>query len=168
MNITKITGFIMALSLASFVMAESVHQKVQGEVAFAPAGGSALEKNLIEVKSVPDAEEGKVARVKSDMNQWGFVSYWFGIPSPAGKSVLRIRIYLDDQPFAEYAAYTINPKGQNMLEKIKLPADAKPNTFVNVDLQVNADAEWSGVAIKKFEKTDKPGPWIDSISIVLP
>lgn len=152
---------VIALFFAIFANAgEEVHQKAQGE---APT----KEKAKMEIKEVKGAEEGKIARVKGDMNQWGFVSYWLGIPTPDGKSTIRFRIYNDGQPTSTYAVY-INVDGQKFIKKIEIPADAKANSFVNIDIPVEADAEWSGIFLKKFEKSDKPSPWIDSISVLVP
>jgi len=39
---------------------------------------------------------------------------------------------------------------------------------VNVDFPVKATDEWAGVIVKKADKSDKPSPWIDTVSAVLP
>ena len=76
MKTTKMIVTAIALSFAIFANAEEeVHQKVQGE-------NSTKGKKHMEVKEVKGAEDGKVGRVKGSMSQWGFVSYWMGIPTP--------------------------------------------------------------------------------------
>ena len=161
MKHVKLIVIALALSLAIFANAEEeVHQKIQGET-------PTKEKKHMEVKEVKGAEDGKVGRVKGSMNQWGFVSYWMGIPTPDGKSKIRIRVYNDGTPTASYAVY-ISVDGQKFIKKIEIPADAKKNAFINIDIPVEADAEWSGIFLKKFEKNDKPSPWIDSISVLVP
>jgi hypothetical protein len=102
------------------------------------------------------------------MGQWGFVTCWFGLPAPEGKAVVRLRLYVDDQKTAHYSLYTVNKKGQSGIGALKIPADAKAGSFVTVDVPVDAKAEWSGLAIKKTEKSNLPGPWIDTVSVVLP
>ncbi|HPO90802.1 MAG TPA: hypothetical protein P5105_03590 [Victivallales bacterium] len=157
----KSTMYVIALLLAIFANAgNQVHQKVQAE-------NPTNEKNKMEIKEVKGAEEGKVARVKGSMNQWGFVSYWLGIPTPDGKSTIRLRVFHDGNSPAIFAVY-INLEGQKFIKKIEIPEDAENNTFVNIDIPVETDAEWSGIFLKKFEKSDKPSPWIDSITVLLP
>lgn len=152
---------LTAILFAIFANAEDEeHQKIQGE-------NPTKEKKHMEVKEIKGAEDGKVGRVKGSMNQWGFISYWMGIPTPDGKSKIRIRVYNDGQPTATYAVY-INVDGQKFIKKIEIPAGAKKNAFVNIDIPIEADAEWSGIFLKKFEKNDKPSPWIDSISVIVP
>lgn len=161
MKLFRMFTLAAAVLLASVAGAEQVHQKAAGEKA-------AGDKKLIEIKEIKGAESGKLARVKGEMNQWGYVSYWMGIPAPAGKSVIRLRIYVDKEPTAAFGVYTHSAEGQELVRKLELPADAKPDTFITVDIPVDAKTEWGGVTLKKFEKSDKPGPWIDQVSVVLP
>jgi hypothetical protein len=160
MKTTKMIVTAIALSFAIFANAEEVHQKIQGEN---PTKG----KEHIQVKAIKGADSGKVGRVKGSLNQWGFVSYWMGIPTPDGKSIIRIRVYNDGNPTATYAVY-IDVDGQKFIKKLEIPANAKKDAFVNIDIPVNVDAEWSGIFLKKFEKTDKPSPIIDTISVIVP
>jgi hypothetical protein len=160
----------MTLCLATVALAETVHQKADADKAYASGGGagSAVEKKLMEVKPEEKAESGKIARVAGSVQQWGFVSYWFGIPTPAGKATLRFHIYVDDGKVADFGVYKVTKSGQDFLAKLKIPADAKPKTFVDVDVPVDSKDEWSGITLKKMEKSDDPSPWIDTISVVLP
>jgi hypothetical protein len=156
------------LTLGPVALAERVHQSLPGEKASAGDGSSALDKKLIEVKADKGATSGKVARVVGSVGQWGFVTYWFGVPAPEGKSILRLRVLVEDGA-GEFAVY-IRPAGggQQMIGKIAPPADARPGSFVDIDLAIDAKGEWSGAVIKKMAKDDKPGPWIDTISVVTP
>jgi hypothetical protein len=160
----------MALCLATVSFAETVHQKSEGANAYASGGGagSAVEKKLMEVKTEEKADSGKIARVAGSVKQWGFVSYWFGIPTPAGKATLRFRIYVDDDAVADFGVYRVSKSGQDFLAKLKIPADAKPKTYVTVDVPVDSKDEWSGITLKKMDNSDKPSPWIDTVSVVLP
>ena len=161
-----ISALVLLMGCETF--AETVHQSTQGDEAYCSDGGKALEKGLIEVKSTPEAEEGKIAQVKGSVPQWGFVSYWFGIPTPAGKATLRIRLYVDDKPVADYGAYVITSAGQILVGKIKIPEGTKAGAFVDVEIPVDSKDEWNGVAIKKFEQSASPSPWIKSLSVILP
>ena len=149
---------------------EAIHQTMEGEDAYVSGGGSgsALAKGLIEVKDVPQADGGKVGRVVGSAGQWAFISFWFGQPAPAGKVIVRFKIYVDGTDTAAFGVYTDLKAGQNLVTKLQIPADAKKDSFVNVDIPVDSPEEWSGLSLKKFEKSDKPGPWIDSVSVVLP
>lgn len=156
------------LALATAAYAESVHQTANGDKAYTGEGAMAVEKKVVEVKDEPKAESGKLARVKGSCPQWGYVTYWFGIPAPAGKSVIRLRVYVDGQDAAKFSAYLASPEGQVPAGAIQLPEGAKTDSFVNIDIPVDAKKEWGGLAIKKAEQSDKPGPWIDNVSVLLP
>ncbi len=170
-NSNRIIAALAILCMASVsAYSETIHQTVQGEAAYAPGGdsGSAFTKGLIDVKDVPDAEGGKVGRLKSTAGKWSYISYWFGIAAPAGKSIIRFRIYVDGTDTAGLAVYSQVKSGQNMLAQLVIPSDAKPGTFVNVDVPCAATEDLSGVTIKKTDTSARPGPWIDSVSVVLP
>jgi len=162
--------FVVALSCGVLFThtapAETVHQKAPGESAL--KGDGKLAKDVLETKAVEGADSGKVVRAKGSLGQWDYVAYWFGIKVPAGDSVLRFRVYNDGDATASYAIYMRDENGQNMIGKLEIPADAAKDSFVNIDIPVSATEEWSGVIVKKAEKTDKPSPWIDTISAVLP
>ena len=168
MKIQLLSLAALTLCFATAASAETVHQKANGDKAFASAGVSALDKKLVEVKDEAKADDGKITRIVGSTPQWGFVSYWFGIAAPAGKSTIRFHIYVDADPIADFGVYRLSPSGQEFLAKLKIPADAKPNTYVTVDVPVDAKEDWSGVALKKMVASDKPGPWIDTVSVVLP
>jgi hypothetical protein len=175
MNTKACMGVVVTLALAMAAGAapttnETVHQKLSGDQLHTGDGAKAIAKGVMEAKKVNGAESdgGQVARFKGDMPQWGFVTAWFGVPAPAGKSVVRLRVYVDDQKTARCMLYTRDKSGQSGIGVLKVPADAKPNTFVSVDVPVTAAGEWSGLTIKKADKSDLPGPWIDTVSIVLP
>jgi hypothetical protein len=156
------------VALAAVTRAETVHQTIGGDKIYANDGGNAVAKGKMEAKKVDGATSDQVARIKGDMKQWGYVSCWFGLPSPQGKSTVRLRIYVDDPKVAKCMLYTVNKSGQNGIGVLKIPADAKQGTFVNVDVPVETDAEWNGLTIKKAEDSALPGPWIDTVSVVLP
>jgi len=160
-TLTLLTAFAMSC-VGAFA---GVHQTTEGENAYSAAGGSALDAKLIETKDVAGAT---VARVPGSMNQWGFVNYWIGIPAPAGKSTIRLRIYNEAGVTAKYILYISVGGSQKMLKPIALPADAAVDSFVVVDVDVQAEAEWSGIILKKADASTNPSPWIDSISVVLP
>ena len=166
-KINSLIGAIAVCLLANAnIYAETIHQTVKGEAAYTGEGGSALTKKQIEVKNVPD--KGTVARVVGSLNQWGYVNFWFGLPVPAGKSVLRFKVYVEDGDTAEYAIYISNSAGDPIVTKLIIPADAPKNSVVTVDVPVDVPAEWGGFAFKKMVTDNKPSIWIESISAVLP
>jgi hypothetical protein len=152
------------------VYSETVHQTVEGVNANTGDGGVALAKNVTEAMTTPaDAGSTKVARVKSSMVQWGYITFWFGVPVPAGNVVARFKVYVDGSDTADYALYTNAPNAHDtIVGHLLIPADAKKNTFVDVNVPISSTAEWSGLILKKAEVADKPSPWISSVSIVLP
>jgi hypothetical protein len=146
--------------------ADTIFQTVRGEDASAPGGGTAADKKLTETK---DIEGGaKVAHVVGSMNQWGYISFWFGQIVPAGKVVIRVNVYVDDTATAQYGVYADFKSGQALLKKLTIPADAKKGTIVAIDLPVDQPEEWNGVLLKKFDSSTNPSPWIDSVSVVVP
>lgn len=167
----KIAKFLTAtlscsLFLALSSPAETVHQKAAGDAALKGDGKTA--KDVLEIKPSTEADNGKIVRVKGSVGQWDYVAYWLGIPVPTGDSILRFHIYNDESETASYNIYIKDASGQTMLGKLEIPSDAKKDAFVNVDFPVKATAEWSGVIVKKADKSDKPSPWIDTVSAVLP
>ena len=158
----------LALSLVAngSLRAESVHQTLAGEAAMTPSGAPALKEKLIEVKEAPSGE--KIARPVGSLPQWGFVNYWFGIPSPAGESIIRAEIFVDETETAPYAFYIKRDSGDPIVKKIEIPADAAKNTFVTIDIPVDHNQEWNGLGLKKIAASQNPGPWIKSITIVKP
>jgi hypothetical protein len=155
------------LIVSGLAMAESVHQSVPANKLYTGDGGNAVSKGQMETKQVEGADGGQVARIKGDMKQWGFVNCWFGLPAPEGKSVARLRIYVDSQKTAKFMLYIRTKDEQTSIGELKIPADAKEGTFVNVDVPVDSKTEWSGLVIKKADTSDLPSPWIDTASIVL-
>jgi len=155
-------GFLLAGSLS----AQTVHQTLKGEAAFGPSGGSAVKENLIEVKEIP--EHGKVARVVGSAPVWGYVNYWFGIPAPEGHTVLKVDLYFDGNETAPFAFYIKREGGEPVVKKLEIPADAKKDSIVTVEIPIDFDHEWNGVSMKKIAASDKPGPWIQNISVVRP
>ncbi len=166
----KLRSLAIIAAVFAFTMnaySETVHQTQKGEAGCLDGGKSAVEGKVIETKELAGAESGKVARTLGSLSQWGFVSYWFGIPTPAGKATLRFRIYVDGES-SSHSIYLYGENGQADLAPLNIPADAKQKSFVNIDIPVDSAKEWSGIAVKKTEKSDKPGPWIDSIKVILP
>ncbi|MFA4943922.1 MAG: hypothetical protein WC789_04395 [Lentisphaeria bacterium] len=154
--------------LGGVALAGRVHQSLPGDKLYTGDGGNAVAKGQMETSKVEGAESGQVARIKGNLPQWGYVTCWFGIPAPQGSSLVRLRIYVDGQKPAKCFLYTSGKDGQNLVGELKVPADAKAGIFVAVDVPVTAKEEWSGLIIKKAEKSDLPGPWIDTVSVVLP
>ena len=168
MKIVNILALAVSLSLVTSAISETMHQKVDGDSAFTGDGRKAIDKKLIETKDLPAVGDGKVARMKADFPQWGFVAYWFGVPAPAGKVILRFRVYVDGTETATYAVYVHESSTQTYLSKLEIPADAKKDSFVKIDLPVDQPGEWNAVTLKKMDSAPKPGPWINTISVVLP
>jgi hypothetical protein len=144
---------------------ETPPQTVGGETAIGPNGGTALEAKVIEVKSLPG--NVKVARVVGSEHLWGFVNYWFKNSAPAGQSIVRVRVYVDNTAAAHYGIY-VHALGDVLQGKLFIPASTKKNTFIDVDVPVESPKEWNGVSLKKMETSNKPSPWIDSVSLVMP
>jgi len=149
-----------SLAVAGLAHAEKIHQQLEGEAAFSGDG-----KNAVEVKKVETKEVGgdTVARVTGGMSQWGYVNYWLGIPTPAGSAIIRLRILPSEEPTARYALY-VGKKGPIA---IPMPDDAKAGEFVDVDVPIEMEDEWNAIVLKKTTKDDLPGPWIDSIKVLL-
>jgi hypothetical protein len=166
MRLKKSLVVVGVLGMALSGFAASVHQMVEGEGAYV-GGQNAVKAGKMEVKEVEGASKGKVARVSGAMNQWGFVSYWFGLATPEGKSIIRFRVYVDETPTSTYGVYVSSKSGQKHIAKLKVPDDAKPGTFVDVDIPVEYDEDWSGVAFKNFQNNDKPSLWIDTVSTLI-
>jgi hypothetical protein len=156
------------LTAAPVALAAYTQQSISCDKMFTDGGDNAIDEGQMETKEVEDAQDGRVARVKSSMNQWGYVSCWFGTPVPAGKSTVRLRIYVDGKPTARYNVYLRAKAGSILLSELKLPSDAKLNDFVDVDVPVESKEEWTGLTIKKADPSRLPSPWFDTISIVLP
>ncbi len=165
MKISSIAAAVLSLALAASAFGETVHQSAKGESAYSPDGGSAMQKGMLESK---EAEGSKAVRLKGDVQQWNFVTFWFGSPAPAGKATIRFKVLADSQATADYGVYLVNSAGQSSLGELTVPANAKPGSFVEVDVQVDSQTEWSGVALKKTEQSGDPSPWIESVSVVLP
>lgn len=161
-----IAALALCLLAGGNAYSETIHQTLRGVDAFTGDGGKALDKKLMEAKDIPD--NGKVARVVGSVPQWGYVNFWFGLPAPAGASTLRVKIYVDDSETANYALYIKKPSGDPLVEKLQIPSDAQANSFVTIDIPVDLEQEWNGLSLKKIAASDKPSPWIDSISVVLP
>ena len=168
MKITNsmIAALISTSLLVTSLHAESIFQSVRGENASAPSGGTAADKKLTETKDI--AGGAKVAHVAGTVPQWGFISFWFGQMVPAGKVVIRFNVYVDDTATAEYGIYAQLKSGQTLLGKLTIPADAKKGSIVAIDQPVDQPEEWNGVLLKKIENSEKPSPWIDSVSVVVP
>ncbi len=161
----KKTLLVSSLFLASclFASAATVHQTATGSSAYKGDGSSALESGLMESKVV---ENAKVARIKGDMSQWGYVTYWMGRRTPAGTATVRIRIYNTAEPVAGYALY-LSGGPNDAYGQLTVPAGTAPDTFVDVDIPVALAKEWSGIVIKKTTKDALPGPWIESVTVLL-
>jgi hypothetical protein len=165
-----VNSIIVALAFCLLANAnaysETIFQTVPGEAATTSDGAKALDKKLIELKSIPG--DGNVARIPGSMTQWGYVNFWFGLPAPAGSVVVRFKVYVDDTTTASYGIY-IRVKNESVLiTKLAIPADAKKNAFVNVDVPVTQSEEWNGLSLKKMDASTNPSPWIESVSIVQP
>src|SRR5690606_35940944 len=110
----------------------------------------------------------KVARVNDSMSQWGFVTYWMGVPTPSGKSTIRLKIWHTDDPTAGYALYVSTKDGQQSLGKITVSEDTETDSFVELDFPVNLEREWSGIVLKKADTQTLPSFWIHSVQVLLP
>ncbi|MDF3129495.1 hypothetical protein P0Y35_09845 [Kiritimatiellaeota bacterium B1221] len=159
------TLILLSGILAVPAFSEQVHQSASGDAAYTGSGKAALDVDQVEVKTV---ENKKVARITPGMSQWGFVTYWMGIPTPSGESIIRLKIWNSGEPAATYAVYFSSKGGQEGLGKITIPENSKANSFVNIDFPVNSEREWSGIVLKKADKQELPGPWIESVQVILP
>ena len=168
MKIVNSIFVALALCLVASANAysETVFQTVRGEDATTSDGAKALDKKLIEVKNVPNT--GNVARLPGSLAQWGYVSFWFGLPAPAGKVIVRFKVYVDDPATADYGIYIHLKSGSIYTTKLVIPADAKKDSVIDVDVPITETEDWSGLTLKKLVASDKPSPWIDSVSIVQP
>ncbi len=155
------SALLFALCLP--VSAETVHQTLKGTAAHKGDGSGAVESGLMETKVVDNA---KVARVQGSMNQWGYVTYWKGQRTPPGAATVRIRVYNTGEPVAGYAVY-VSGGPNEPYGKVSIPADAPANSFVDINIPVALAKESSGIILKKTTKDDLPGPWIDSVSVIL-
>ena len=161
----KKTLLVSALFFASAfcLQAETVHQTSPGAAAYKGDGSNAVKSGLMETKTIKDVA---VARVTGSLSQWGFVTYWMGLRTPPGASVVRVRVFNTGEPAAGYAVY-ISGGSKDSLGKLDIPAGSPANSFVNIDIPVSLEKEWSGIVIKKTTKDQLPGPWIESVSVVL-
>lgn len=160
----------MILMAVTVLKAEKIHQKINGDAAVLQNQSSAVASGAMEVKEVKDGDRTvKVARPSGKVEQWGFVSYWMGLATPAGKAILRIRIFVDDDDPAHFSVYKISATGAHEgVKPIRIPDDAKTGSFISLDISLESAENWSGLALKKTEMTANPGPWIESITVVLP
>jgi len=163
---TLITTAALGLLALGSVYSESVHQTLAGDAAKTSGGQDAIAAKLVETKTLPSGE--KIARLVGTTPQWGFVNYWFGLPSPNGAVTIRTKVYVDETEPGSFAFYIKSGGGEPQVKKLEIPAGAAKNSFVTIDIPVEATEEWNGLALKKIAASDKPGPWIESISIVKP
>lgn len=164
-SITILASLALCLVASGTARSESIHQTAQGEVARTSGGADAAAQKLIEIKDLPSGE--KVARLAGSTPQWGFVNYWFGLPTPAGQTTLRVKVWVGDEETGSYAFYIKKEGSEPIVKKFEIPADAPKGSFVTIEIPVDMPQEWNGLALKKIAASDKPGPWIDSISVVL-
>jgi hypothetical protein len=161
--IKKILLVASILTMTAGYSLAGVHQSAAGPQAYV-GGDNAVTKGKAEVNTFGSST---CARVKSDMSQWGYVTYWMGIPTPSGNSIIRVRLYNDGEPSAKYAAYITADGGHKGVGSIVIPEGTPVGEFVDVDLDVYSDSEWSGIVLKKMTKDAEPSPWIESISVIL-
>lgn len=161
-RILSASAFLLACSLA---WAETVHQQLDGSAAHKGDGSKAVASGVMETKTTASTTE--VARVTANMNQWGYVTYWMGLPTPPGASVVRITVFNTGEPTATYGVYIVGGS-KDPVGKLTIPADAPKDAPVNIDVPVSLPKEWSGITIKKFSADSLPSPWIKSVSVVLP
>ncbi len=157
---------LAAALLASASVSANVYQSTEAESAYRADGssGSATQNNLLEIKEVDGAT---LARIKGSMTQWGYITYWMGLPTPAGASTIRFKVYNTGEPTGRYIIYIKDDSGQQQLGEFVIPADAPKNEFVNVDFPVNKQNEWAGIIVKKASTDNLPSPWIDSVSVLV-
>ncbi len=153
----------LVLSLCLPATAETVHQTLRGTAAYKGDGSDAVESGLMETKVVDNA---KVARIKGSMNQWGYVTYWIGQRTPPGTATVRIRVYNTGEPVAGYSLY-LSGGPNDAYGKVAIPDGAAANSFVDINIPVALAKEWSGIVLKKITKDELPGPWIESVSVIL-
>lgn len=159
----------LLLLLAGGLHAESVHQSLPGAGLFTGSGKNAVEAGEMETRTATvDGAQATLARTTPALAQWGFVTAWFGLPAPAGASIVRLRLVADPQPATVMNAYISIDGKQVMIGTVAIPAATKPGEAVTIDLPVNAAATWNGFVLKKAEAGAKPGPWIASVAVVLP
>lgn len=155
---------LAAALLAPFFARAQAYQTAEAESAYKGDGSAAKQDGQLEIKTLDGAT---IARVKNSMTQWGYVTYWMGLPTPAGSSKIRFRVYKTDEPIARYLIYVKSTEGQQMVGELTLPADAENDSFVTVDIPVDSTTEWSGIVVKKASADELPSPWIDTVSVLV-
>jgi hypothetical protein len=153
----------LILACALCVQAETVHQTAPGSAAYKGDGSNAVKSGAMETKTVKDTS---LARVSGSMSQWGFVTYWMGLRTPPGSSVIRVRVFNTGETTASYAVY-ISGGSKDAVGKLTVPAGTPADSFVDINIPVSLDKEWSGIVLKKTTSDALPGPWIESVSVVL-
>lgn len=154
---------VLVLASALCLQAETVHQTSPGSAAYKGDGSNAVKSGAMESKTVKDTA---LARITGSMSQWGFVTYWMGLRTPPGAATVRIRIFNTGEPVAGYAVY-ISGGSKDSVGKLDIPAGSPADSFVDVDIPVSLEKEWSGIVIKKTTQDKLPGPWIESVSVLL-
>jgi hypothetical protein len=162
----KALSILLALSSATLSLsaADKVHQSVEAEESKTSGGEYAINVGVMETQ---EKEGATLARAVATAGQWSFVSYWIGIPAPAGKAIVRFRVYNTTEETAKYVMYIKTEESQKMIGELAVPADAPKSAFVDVDIPVEMDVEWSGIILKKAVADEVPSVWLDSISVIL-
>lgn len=154
----------LGLAFTPLAYSQDTHQKVEAEAASTAEGKSALESDLMVSM---EQEDETVAQIKAELPQWGYVAFWIGIPAPEGNSTIRFRVYNTGEPAAKFIVYIMQDETQKMIAPLELPGDAAANAFINIDIPVEFDSEYSGIILKKAEDEPSPSLWLDSVSVVL-
>ena len=161
----KFLCLALSLATAPLLSAETVHQSIEAEDGQGGTGnGASRDNGSLEIQEVDGAT---LARVVPTFNQWAYVSYWIGIPTPAGKATVRLHVYNTEDITAKFVVYIKVEEGQKMIGEIAVPPDAPKNAFVDINLPVELTEDWSGIILKKASKESDPGPWIDNIKVIV-
>ncbi len=162
MKMFQMLALMAVVGMTAWAMAEdTVHQKL-------PAERAQVKKDKVEFKKIEGSNSPQVMRMTPDMGQWDMATYWMGLSTPEGKSIIRLRVYNDGGETATFALYRNSKEGHVLIKKIEIPADAPKDAFINLDFPVESNTEWNGIIVKKFVKTAAPSIWIDEVSVLIP
>lgn len=160
---TALLAVVLTVVSPGLLLAETVHQTAPASAAYKGDGSNAVKSGLMETKTIKDTA---LARVTGSMSQWGFVTYWMGLRTPPGTSIVRVRLFNSGETAASYGLY-ISGGPNESFGKLDILSGTPANSFVDIDIPVSLDKEWSGIVLKKTTSDNHPGPWIESVSVIL-
>ncbi|WP_269542619.1 hypothetical protein [Cerasicoccus fimbriatus] len=157
--VLTVISLLASLSIAT----ANVHQSASGSQAYS-GSNNAVTAEKMETESF---DGNTCARVTASMPRWGYVTYWMGIPTPAGTSIIKFRLYNSGEETTTYSVYLDSNGKHEPLGELTIPADTPANSFVDVELSVYSDTKWSGITLKRTGESNGPSPWIQKVSVIL-